>query len=101
MIDPVRPQDASGVYRRQVANTPPPAHERGRGPERAGHGRRSDQIDLSERARELRSAVAAVANQPELRAELVAALRQQIDDGTYRVDARAIARALLAEGSDA
>ena len=101
MIEPVRPQDASGIYRRQLANVPPPGQERGRGAERAHGGRRSDQIDLSERAKEMRSIVAEVATQPELRAELVAALRQQIGDGSYRLDAHAIAQRLLAEGRGA
>ena len=49
----------------------------------------------------MRSVVAEVATQPELRAELVAALRQQISDGTYRMDARTIARRLLEEGKGA
>lgn len=101
MIEPVRPQDASGIYRRQVASVPAPEQERTHGPRRAASGRRADQINLSEQARELHRAVEAVAAQPEERAALVAALRRQLTDGTYRIDARAIARALLAEGRDA
>jgi negative regulator of flagellin synthesis FlgM len=102
MIDPVRPQDASGVYRRQIARAAEAADEQeGAARGRNAGSRRSDQITLSEQARDLRTALAAVEAQPETREELVAALRRQIAEGTYRPDPSAIARRMLTEGGDA
>ena len=102
MIEPVRPQDASGIYRQQVARSAvQAADERPRAVAAGARGRRADQIHLSERARELREALAAVQAQPEARAELVAAIRREIAGGSYRLDAREIARRLMTEGRDA
>ena len=98
MVDPIRPQDASGIYRRQITPSEAAHSERASGPAATGRGRRSDQINLSAGARELQRTLEAVRAQPELRAELMAALRREIADGTYRVDASAIARRMFAEG---
>ena len=103
MVQPIRPQDASGVYRQQAAassraggagDTP----EAG-GPRGAGRGgRRTDQVQLSSQAQDLERVVEAVADQPEIRASRAEELRKQIAEGTYNVDASAIARRLVKEG---
>ena len=102
MIEPVRPQDASGIYRRNIARSAEAA-ELGGVPagRRPAATSRSDEIMLSTQARDLRGVLAAVADQPETRAELVAALRQELADGTYRPDPAAIARRMLAERGSA
>ena len=102
MIEPVRPRDASGIYRQQLARSAAhAADERPRTVAGGARGRRTDQIHLSARASELRQVLAAVHAQPEGRAELVATIRREIADGSYRVDARGIARRLMTEGRDA
>ena len=97
MIEPVRPQDASGIYRRSIARSAEAAELTASARRRAAGTFRSDEITLSVQARDLRGALAAVAAQPETRAELVAALRQELADGTYRPDPAAIARRVLAD----
>jgi negative regulator of flagellin synthesis FlgM len=57
-------------------------------------GQRPDQASLSAEAQELLQARRAVQESPDVRADRVAALRQQIQDGTYRVDEQALARRL-------
>ncbi len=104
MIEPVRPQDVSGIYRRNVAQSAEAAEaaeRRAPAARRALGSPRNDEITLSAQARELRSALAAVVAQPETRAELVAALRRQIADGSYRPDPAAIALRMLSERLDA
>ena len=98
-VEPVRPQDASGIYRRNVARAAEAAQERAQQGRRPGAARRSDQIALSDEARGLRAALEVVDAQPEVRAELVAEVRRQIQDGAYGIDAREIARRLLARGA--
>ena len=58
-------------------------------------GSRTDGTTLSSAAQELLKARRAVQDAPDVRADLVAELRRQIQAGTYQVDARAIARKLL------
>ena len=103
MVQPIRPQDASGIYRQQATatsraagagNTPEAGGSRGAG--RAG--RRADHVELSSQAQEMQRALEAVNDQPEIRADRVTELRAQIADGTYRVDARTIAARLVQEG---
>jgi negative regulator of flagellin synthesis FlgM len=57
-------------------------------------GQRPDQASLSAEAQELLAARRAVQESPDVRADRVAALRQQIQDGTYKVDEYALARRL-------
>ncbi len=56
-----------------------------------------DMVDLSTRARELRSLREAVEASPESRRELVARLRDEIASGRYRIDGSRIVDGLLAE----
>ena len=103
MVQPIRPQDASGIYRQQAAassraagagSTPGADGTRGAG----RSGRRTDQVHISTEAQDFRRALEAVSNQPEVRETRVAELRSQIANGTYTVDARAIAARLVQEG---
>jgi len=57
-------------------------------------GQRPDAASLSAEARELLRARRAAQESPDARADLVAALRQQVQDGTYQVDEQALARRL-------
>jgi negative regulator of flagellin synthesis FlgM len=58
-------------------------------------GQRTDGTSLSSAAQELLKARRAVQDSPEVRAELVAELRRQVQSGTYQVDAQALARRLM------
>ncbi len=57
----------------------------------------TDQVQLSERARELRRLRDALDRSPEIREELVARLREEIASGRYGIDGRRIADGILAE----
>jgi flagellar biosynthesis anti-sigma factor FlgM len=103
MVQPIRPQDATGVYRRHVAE-PGSSSSTGGGEsvrESAGGGRRSDSVSLSSRASTLRRVLPSVADTPDVRAARVEALREQIAGGGYEVDAEAIAHRLLMDGLSA
>lgn len=73
-----------------------------RGTEAAGPGPRvaqsagPDEAVLSQRAQDVLTATKALAAMAEVRAEKVAQLQQKIADGTYEVDAEAVARKLAA-----
>ena len=57
-------------------------------------GQRPDAASLSAEAQEILRARRAAQEAPDVRADRVAALRQQIQDGTYQVDAQSLARRL-------
>lgn len=104
MMQPIRPQDAGLIYQRQVTQADEAATSLG--PRRSGAGgsggaRRTDRVQLSPVAQELRHAVQAVAAQSDVREDRVAALRAQIEQGTYVVDASGIAGRLADLGFDA
>lgn len=103
MVQPIRPQDASGIYRAQAAASSRTgaaggASEAGSTRGAGRGGRRADHVQLSPEAQEMQRALDAVADQPDVRAERVAELRSRIADGTYSVDAKAIAARLVQEG---
>ena len=52
-------------------------------------------VELSSRSRELHEALIAAKAAPDVRADVVADIKQRIDNGTYTVDATAIARSML------
>jgi negative regulator of flagellin synthesis FlgM len=56
-----------------------------------------DKVSLSSRVRELQAARTAAAAIPEVREEKVAAIRAQIEAGTYVVDGEKIADKMIAE----
>ena len=55
----------------------------------------ADRLELSGRSREVQRATEAAANSADIRAERVAALKQQIEQGTYQVDSTVLAEKLL------
>jgi negative regulator of flagellin synthesis FlgM len=95
------------THPRPLGPAPAPAVEAGRGAARSGldpslvPGRASAEgdpavrVDLSARSRELAAILAAARSAPDLRAERLAAVRRELEAGTYRVDPVAVARAML------
>lgn len=100
MIQPIRPHEASGVYQRQVeqAGEPGTPGTRRVGARAGQAGTRHDEVSVSSQARELRTVMAAMPSVPGERADVVAALRAQVADGSYQVDADAVAQRLLDDG---
>lgn len=100
MVLPVRPQDASGVYRQQVTQAQQAADvtgtRRATGATGSRGNRRLDQVALSSEAQSFARALQSVQSRTDVRPDRVAALREQIAGGRYHVDADAIA-ARLAE----
>ncbi len=95
MVQSVRPQDASGVYRRALGEV---AQAGGAMQSRAGGAartRRADSVALSEQARLLARSLEAAEAASDVRPELVENLRSQVNDGTYRVNANQIAARML------
>ncbi len=60
-------------------------------------GVRADKVSLSARAADLQAAQRALASAPEVRADKVAELRRQIEQGEYHVDSQDLAADLLRE----
>jgi flagellar biosynthesis anti-sigma factor FlgM len=56
---------------------------------------RGDTLEISDRARELARARQAVDEAPDARAEKVADIKKRIEDGTYTVSPKLLARKLL------
>ena len=56
---------------------------------------KTDKVEISSFGRDMQIAKQAVNNSPDVRAEKIAQLKQQIADGTYNVDADAFAEMLL------
>ena len=99
MIQPIRPQDASGIYQRQVEQAP----EAGRGRRAAAGagnrpGVRHDEVSVSARAQQLRRVMEVMPEVADVRTARVAELRAQVEAGQYEVDARSIAQRLLSDG---
>jgi len=57
--------------------------------------RRPDEVSISSEAKAIAAANAAVASAPEIRADRVDAIRAAIANGTYSIDSRALARAMV------
>lgn len=55
----------------------------------------SDTVELSPEARNLARLQQALADQPDIDEARVEALRQQVEDGTYQVDANSLAASIL------
>lgn len=101
MVLPVRPQDASGVYQRQVAQAQ--AASVNEGVRRTSHAggasaRRTDEVSLSANAQSFARVMEAVQGEPDVRAERVASVRARLEDGTYGIDAHLIAQRLAERG---
>ena len=101
MLEPIRPQDATGVYQRQVEGTggdgrATPGRRSATG---SSGGRRADSVTLSEQARGLQRALTVVTGLPDVRNERIAELRARLASGDYHVDADEIARRMVEEGA--
>lgn len=79
----------------QIAQTYGPQGSSDSGAKAKKAGARSDGTTLSSAAQELLRARRAVQDAPDVRADLVAELRRQVQAGTYKVDSRELARRLL------
>ncbi len=97
MLQPIRPHDASGIYRRQVssAEAVEAAESRRGGP---SAGRRADQVSVSEGAREFGRIMDAVKEAPDARASRVEDLKSRIQNGQYEVDYFGLANLLHDRG---
>ncbi len=62
------------------------------------HSPREDSIEVSALGRDLARAEAATGDAGELRFDLVSRLRAEVRAGTYRIDAQALARAMVERG---
>lgn len=60
----------------------------------------SDAVSMSPKGQEIGKALQALAGLPDVRADRVAALKAQIESGTYQVSGREIAASLLQRASD-
>ena len=97
MVQPIRPHDASGIYRRQVSSAEAvEAAEARRGGQTVG--RRADQVSVSEGAREFSRIMDAVKEAPDARASRVADLKDRIQNGQYEVDYFGLANLLHDRG---
>ena len=56
-----------------------------------------DSVDLSQSAKDLKMAQAALRELPDIRSEIVSRLKQQIDDGTYEMKPEKIAGKMIEE----
>lgn len=99
MIQPIRPQDASGVYQRQVEQAPQTGTARRAGSTDAeGAPARHDQVSVSGRAHQLRRVMEVMPEVSDVREARIAALQAQVEAGSYEVDATSVARRLLDDG---
>lgn len=101
MIQPIRPQDASGIYQRQVEQAPPTSAPARRGGATIGSvaaGPRHDQVNVSSRAWQLRRVMEVMPDVADIREARVADLQARIEGGAYEVDATRIAERLLDDG---
>lgn len=82
------------AYTRQVETYQPPnRHHTLPGPAKTD----VDTVSLSPEAKQIQATVQRFKEFPEVREERVAAIRRQLDQGTYRIDARQIALNMLKE----
>ncbi len=58
---------------------------------------RGDRVEISQTSRDLRMIDAVLKTTPEVRTDKVRALKEQIEAGTYQVDAKKVANAMMAD----
>ena len=93
--DPVEIAGQTAARRAERANNQGQAKTEPRGVRPSS----ADSLEISDRSRELARARQAVDAAPDVRADRVAEIKKQIEDGTYSVSPELLARKLL-EGSD-
>jgi negative regulator of flagellin synthesis FlgM len=71
------------------------AAQQGARAQQRGTARAADEVTLSDGARSLAAAQEAVKSAPDIRDEKVAAIKQQIETGTYQVSAHVLARKMV------
>ncbi|MGE3961798.1 MAG: flagellar biosynthesis anti-sigma factor FlgM [Dehalococcoidia bacterium] len=98
MVQPIRPHDASGIYRRQVTSAEAVEAAQNARRNAAAAGRRIDQVTVSEGAREFARIMDAVKEAPDARASRVEDLRARIESGQYEVDYFGLANLLHDRG---
>jgi negative regulator of flagellin synthesis FlgM len=64
---------------------------------RSGQVGEADKVDLSDRAREVQQAMQALKAMPEVRGEMVAQVKTDVDRGTYKADSAKTATGILRE----
>ncbi len=62
-----------------------------------GASNRGDRVELSQTAREMKKIESVLRTTPDVRAEKIKAIKEQIEAGTYEVDSKKIANAMLAD----
>ncbi len=58
---------------------------------------RGDRVELSSTAREMKQIESVLKSTPDVRADKVKAIKEQIEAGTYQVDSKKVANAMLAD----
>lgn len=64
-------------------------------PQKAGAASRADQVEISSFGKDFQTAKAAVAASPDIREDLTAAIKAQVQSGAYSVDNTAFAEKLI------
>ncbi|AEH44568.1 Anti-sigma-28 factor FlgM family protein [Thermodesulfatator indicus DSM 15286] len=56
-----------------------------------------DRVEISQTARDIKKIESIVKTSPDVRADKVRAIKEQIESGTYQVDSKKVANAMLAD----
>jgi len=89
-------ESLQAAYQAQEA-TPPRRGEAGR-PRDTREAENDDHIEVSTQARDLERLSQLARESPDIRQERVAQLREDVANGSYRPDPKAIAQAMMMEG---
>jgi negative regulator of flagellin synthesis FlgM len=95
-INPLAAQNVSRTYVQNTDATQGAAPARPhRGHHHAQASQQADSVNLSDGAKSLASARQAVQDSPDVREQKVADIKQRVQDGTYSVPSRVLARKML------
>ncbi len=81
----------------QVKQTQAEAQKPSENTTQAPLGRREDKVELSQTAKDIKKIESVLKTTPDVRAEKVKAIKEQIEAGTYQADSKKIANAMLAD----
>ena len=100
-IDRLSAKDATRTYTQNtdVARTGTAQHAV-KAHQQAKHPKSADSVTLSDGAKSLAAARDAVKNAPDVRDQKVADIKQHLNDGTYSVPAKVLARKMLDSASN-